>query len=81
MCIKKICLLICLAMHFPMSAQKLTVDGMKSTNDLSASQYRRKDLAGEACALVKVQLAITGHHLKVMSFSPWNTSLESIGCI
>ena len=60
MCIKKICLLICLAMHFPMSAQKLTVDGMKSTNDLSASQYRRKDLAGEACALVKVQLAITG---------------------
>ena len=29
---------------------------MKSTNDLSASQFRRKDLVGEACALVKVQL-------------------------
>ena len=57
MCIKKICLLICLAMHFPMSAQELTVKEMKATNDLSASQYRRKDLSGEACALVKVQLA------------------------
>ncbi len=39
-----------------LSAQELTVKEMKSTNDLSASQYRRKDLVGEACALVKVQL-------------------------
>ena len=38
-------------------AQKLTVEKMTaSPMDLSASQYRRMDLAGEACALVKVQL-------------------------
>ena len=42
-------------------AQKLTVDGMKAAPmDLSASQYERKDLAGQACGLVKVQLAATG---------------------
>ena len=48
-------LLLC-AMLNGILAQKLVVEEMKSTNDLSASQYRRKDLVGEACALVKVQL-------------------------
>ena len=40
-------------------AQKLTIEGMQATNDLSASQQRRQDLNGEPCALVKVQLAAT----------------------
>ena len=31
-----------------------------SPMDLSASQYERKDLAGQACGLVKVQLAVAG---------------------
>ena len=31
-----------------------------SSFDLSASQYERKDLAGQACGLVKVQLAEEG---------------------
>ena len=38
-------------------AQKLIVQGMKATNDLSASQERRKDLNNEMCGLVKVRLA------------------------
>ena len=55
--VKRIILLICcLLAVLGLSAQELTVKEMKSTNDLSASQYRRKDLVGEACALVKVQL-------------------------
>ena len=37
-------------------AQKLTVQSMKATNDLSASQERRKDLNNEMCGLVKVRL-------------------------
>ena len=49
-------LLICCWTFLGILAQELTVKEMKSTNDLSASQYRRKDLVGEACALVKVQL-------------------------
>ena len=52
-----ILILTLIPLSLPSSAQKLTVDDMKATNDLSASQYRRKDLSGEACALVKVQLA------------------------
>ena len=40
-----------------LQAQKLTVQGMKATNDLSASQERRKDLNNEMCGLVKVRLA------------------------
>ena len=41
-------------------AQKLTVEAMKlAPMDLSASQYERKDLSDKACALVKVQLAMT----------------------
>jgi hypothetical protein len=31
-----------------------------NANDLSASTYERKDLNGQACALVKVQLAAYG---------------------
>ena len=41
-------------------AQKLTIEGMQATNDLSASQYRRADRNNEPCGLVKVRLATTG---------------------
>lgn len=41
-------------------AQKLTVEGMMSTNDMSASLYRKTDINGKPCALVKVQLATLG---------------------
>ena len=42
-------------------AQELTVKSMKaSPMDLSASQYDRKDLEGQACGLVKVELADEG---------------------
>ena len=42
-------------------AQELTVKSMSASSmDLSASQYERKDLAGQACGLVKVQLADEG---------------------
>ena len=44
-----------------MQAQKLTVESMTAAPiDLSASLYERKDLNNKPCALVKVQLAITG---------------------
>lgn len=43
-----------------LSAQELTIKGMSATNDLSASQYRRNDINGEPCALIKVQLATEG---------------------
>ena len=43
------------------SAQKLTVESMKAAPyDISASQYERKDLNQQPCALVKVQLAGIG---------------------
>jgi len=43
------------------SAQKLTVEQMTvAGNDISASQYRVNDLNGQACALVRVQLATPG---------------------
>ena len=52
-----ICLLQAIAVH----AQKLTVERMMASSvDLSASQFERKDLAGLACGLVKVQLAAAG---------------------
>lgn len=52
-------LTICLLLSIPAFAQKLIVERMAaSPSDISASQYRRVNLAGEACALVKVQLAI-----------------------
>ena len=42
-------------------AQELTVKSMTvADNDLSASTYERKDLAGQTCGLVKVQLASYG---------------------
>lgn len=50
-------LLYSLLLTLTTQAQELTVKDMKATNDLSASQYRRADLNGETCALVKVQLA------------------------
>ena len=49
-------LLLSLAVH----AQKLTVESMQVTNDLSASQFRRADRNNESCGLVKVSLATTG---------------------
>lgn len=51
-----IILITCLISLFS-QAQELIIKGMKVTNDLSASQFRRIDFAGEPCALVKVLLA------------------------
>ncbi len=49
-------LLICL-LALTASAQELTVKSMTvAGNDISASQYERKDLNGQACALVKIQM-------------------------
>lgn len=43
------------------TAQKLTVESMAlAGNDISASQFERKDLNKQPCALVKVQLAAFG---------------------
>lgn len=54
-------LIVTLVFQLPILAQELTVKEMKPVPmDLSASQYERKDLAGKACALVKVQLAAAG---------------------
>lgn len=54
-------ILACWAMLAVASAQKLTVESMAlAGNDISASQYERKDLNGQACALVKVLLASPG---------------------
>lgn len=50
-------LLLAIAVH----AQKLTVERMMASSvDLSASQFERKNLAGQACGLLKVQLAAVG---------------------
>ncbi len=49
-------LLLSLAVH----AQKLTVESMQVTNDLSASQHRQADRNNEPCGLVKVSLATVG---------------------
>ena len=60
---KRILLLIlcCLAVVNEVQAQKLVVESMAaSPTDISASQYMRKDLNGNPCALVKVQLAAEG---------------------
>ncbi len=53
-------ILACWAMLSVASAQELTVKEMKATNDISASQYERKDLNGQACALIKVSLPSPG---------------------
>ena len=48
-------------MFLSTNAQKLTVESFSvKTNDLSASTHERKDLNGNSCALVKVQLATPG---------------------
>ena len=53
-------LLLCVVLN-GILAQKLTVESMTaSPMDLSASQYRRMDYAGELCGLVKVRLATPG---------------------
>lgn len=59
---KKACLFILSIFMTSMSlhAQKLTVESMQATYDLSASQYRRIDLNSEPCGLVKVSLAARG---------------------
>ena len=62
---KKFCIFIIMITNWAIlsvaHAQELTVKSMKvAPMDLSASQYERKDLAGQACGLVKVQLATTG---------------------
>ena len=52
---------ICCWTFLGIFAQELTVKSMTASSmDLSASQYERKDLAGQACGLVKVQLADEG---------------------
>ena len=59
----KLFLIICtvLVSSLSLQAQELTVKSITvACNDLSASQYERKDLAGQACGLVKVQLAAEG---------------------
>ena len=59
---KRLCLilLICL-LALTTQAQELTIKSMTvAGNDISASQYERKDLNGQACALVKVLLASPG---------------------
>ena len=53
-------LTIGLLLSFAVHAQKLTVESMQVTNDLSASQHRRADHNNELCGLVKVSLATTG---------------------
>lgn len=54
-------ILLCLTMLTTASAQKLTVESMNvAGNDISASQYPRSDINGNACALVKVRLAAQG---------------------
>jgi len=59
---KRLCLilLVCL-LALTTQAQELTIKSMTvAGNDISASQYERKDLNGQACALVKVLLASPG---------------------
>ena len=58
---KSIFLILSLLLTLTASAQKLTVESMAlAGNDISASQYERKDLIKQPCALVKVQLAAMG---------------------
>ena len=53
-----ICLfLFLLAVPLNIRAQKLFVEQMLVTKDLSASRYRRIDTNGDPCGLIKVQLA------------------------
>jgi len=64
-------LLICCWTFLGISAQELTVKSMTAVgNDLSASKYERKDFAGLACGLVKVQLAAYGAQFEGNVISP-----------
>ena len=61
--VKRQILLLAISLLFALTAhgQDLKVRTMSvNANDLSASTYERKDLNGQACALVKVQLAAYG---------------------
>ena len=52
--------LLCWAV-MSLMAQQLTVSSMTAAPmDISASQYERKDVNGQPCALIKVQLAAVG---------------------
>ena len=62
-------LLLSLAVH----AQKLTVESMQVTNNLSASQYRRADLNGEPCGFVKVCLTVVGATFEGSVIQPLTT--------
>ena len=58
---RQILLIIACFLCCNLSAQKLSVESMTALPmDVSASQYERKDLNGQPCALVKVQLATMG---------------------
>lgn len=50
-------LLLLLAVPVNIRGQKNFVEQMLVTKDLSASQNRRIDMNGDACGLIKVQLA------------------------
>ena len=55
------CVFLMLCVALGLQAQKLTVERMEvAPMDLSASTQPRNDLNGNACALVKVQLAVEG---------------------
>ena len=61
--VKRQILLLAISLLFALTVhgQDLKVRTMSvNANDLSASTYERKDLNGQACALVKVQLAAYG---------------------
>ncbi len=54
-------LLLLVLWLIPAHSQELTVKSfVAKTNDLSASTHERKDLNGNSCALIKVQLATPG---------------------
>ncbi len=54
-------LLLLVLTFFVAKGQELTVKSFEAkTNDLTASTHERKDLNGESCALIKVQLATDG---------------------
>lgn len=52
---QQILIVISLLLSLTIQGQKLTVEGMQATNDLSASQYKRNDINSHPCALIKVQ--------------------------
>ncbi len=75
---KRIVSLLYLCLTFAMAmSQKLTVDNFAlAPQDLTASTQRRNDNNGQACALIKVQLARPGatFHGNVMGDTPYSQS-------